>query len=421
MNWNVLPDIAVFILICIAFASVLRGHDEARPVRWLLGWLLILVHCIFQLFINLPGSTGTVTNGLATLSLVWAGIFFIWQMVPYKRTISSVLLTSTILTTYAIFIAVSSIDKKPSWSYDLAASTIAIGPLLVMIFSLKQIHSVMRLVLIGNSTVLATVLIYYNHHPESSSLFKFYPLELFTYLACAILFTITNKKVSIGALLSVIGMYLWASVFLVGPYFDLYHPNVHIESEVWNLPKFVVAVGMLLTLLEEQVSFSRRLAMNDALTGLPNRRLFEDRLARSIERARRSKTKTALLMIDMNHFKEVNDTFGHVIGDEVLKYVSMYFEKNVRRIDTVARTGGDEFAIVLECPITKVDAEKIGRKLMKEVHSPLQLGDKAVPVKFSIGVAMYPDDATDSTELYMVADHRMYSDKKRHNGGPAAH
>ena len=421
MNWNVLPDIAVFILICIAFASVLRGHDEARPVRWLIGWGLILVHFLFLLFSNQTGTAATIIEALSSLSLAWAGIFFIWQMVPYKRTFSSQWLTFSILAAYAIFITVSNIENVLGWAYDLAASVFAIGPIVVMIFSWRQLRSVLRIVLVSNSTVLALILIYYNHHPDSTSLLKYAPLQFFTYLACAILFTLTNKKRSTGAILTVMGMYLWASVFLVAPYFSIYHPNVLIESEVWNLPKFVVAVGMLLLLLEDQVAFSRRLAQNDALTGLPNRRLFEDRLARSIERASRSKTKTALLMIDMNDFKAVNDTFGHVIGDEVLKYISTYFEKHVRRIDTVARTGGDEFAIVLECPITKVDAEKIGRKLIKDVHSPLQLRDKSVPVNFSIGVAIYPDDATNSTDLYMVADNRMYKDKKKQSGGPAAH
>src|SRR5208282_6537024 len=128
---------------------------------------------------------------------------------------------------------------------------------------------------------------------------------------------------------------------VVGPYTQTYYPTVHIESEVWNLPKYVVAVGMILLLLENQIEHNKYLALHDELTGLPNRRLFQDRLASALERARRTGSQAALLLVDLDHFKQVNDTVGHHIGDELLKRVSDAFVGRVRRSDTVARTGGD--------------------------------------------------------------------------------
>ena len=98
-------------------------------------------------------------------------------------------------------------------------------------------------------------------------------------------------------------------------FLELYSPSTVVESETWNIPKYFVAVGMILTLLEDQIHKNEYLAYHDALTGLPNRRLLEDRLEQALVHAARSGHKVAVLLIDLDRFKEVNDTFGHRIGD----------------------------------------------------------------------------------------------------------
>ena len=139
-------------------------------------------------------------------------------------------------------------------------------------------------------------------------------------------------------------------MFLFSPFKDACFPNVVVESEVWNLPKYVVALGMILLLLEEQIEHNKHLALHDVLTGLPNRRLFQDRLANTLERARRTGTQAALLVLDLDRFKQVNDTLGHHVGDLLLQNVAKVFSGRIRRSDTVARTGGDEFSVILEGP-----------------------------------------------------------------------
>jgi diguanylate cyclase (GGDEF)-like protein len=189
--------------------------------------------------------------------------------------------------------------------------------------------------------------------------------------------------------------------------------GIHIESEVWNLPKYVVAVGMILLLLEEQIEMNRHLALHDYLTGLPNRRLFQDRLASALERARRSQNQTALLVVDLNHFKEVNDTQGHHIGDLLLQQVATRFSGRVRRSDTVARTGGDEFSIILEEPISRQQAEAVGNALLQLLIEPIKLGgENTARISASVGVAIFPEDAYDPESLFIAADQRMYSSKR---------
>jgi diguanylate cyclase (GGDEF)-like protein len=154
------------------------------------------------------------------------------------------------------------------------------------------------------------------------------------------------------------------------------------------------------------------LALHDDLTGLPNRRLFQDRLSNALERARRTKTQTALLQVDLNRFKQVNDTLGHHIGDLVLQYVAALFSARVRRSDTVARTGGDEFSIILEEPTSRGSAVLVGKSLQQLLSEPLNVGQGiTVRIGASIGIAVFPDDAPNMDALCIAADRRMYDVK----------
>ena len=153
--------------------------------------------------------------------------------------------------------------------------------------------------------------------------------------------------------------------------------------------------------------------LHDELTGLPNRRLFQDRLTNALERARRSGAQTALLLVDLDHFKKVNDTLGHHVGDLLLERVGTICTGRVRRSDTVARTGGDEFSVILEEPTCRVDAEHVSHSLIELLEEPLQLDDHTVRIGASVGIAIYPDDAADMESLCIAADLRMYENKHR--------
>jgi diguanylate cyclase (GGDEF)-like protein len=133
----------------------------------------------------------------------------------------------------------------------------------------------------------------------------------------------------------------------------------------------------------------------------------------ALDRARRTNAQAALLVIDLDHFKEVNDTFGHHIGDLLLQSVGSIFSGRVRRSDTVARTGGDEFSVILEEPTSRKDAVRVSEALLELLKEPLLLEDCMVQTGASIGIAVFPEDAFDMESLCIAADQRMYEEKHR--------
>lgn len=154
-----------------------------------------------------------------------------------------------------------------------------------------------------------------------------------------------------------------------------------------------------------------RQANFDTLTDLPNRHLFYDRLRQEIARARQSHTQLALLFIDLDRFKEVNDTLGHDQGDILLKEIARRISAIVRGTDTVARLGGDEFTIILPDLSDAGAAAPIIRALLARIASPLQLGQESVEVSASIGLALYPRDADSAESLLVRADQAMFAAK----------
>jgi diguanylate cyclase (GGDEF)-like protein len=177
---------------------------------------------------------------------------------------------------------------------------------------------------------------------------------------------------------------------------------------------------MILLLLEEQIEHNKYLALHDELTGLPNRRLFQDRLDGALERARRNRTQAALLVIDLDDFKCVNDSAGHHVGDLLLCRVAEIFFGRMRRSDTVARTGGDEFSIIIEEPAGGEEAWRVARSLVELLDQSFRLGGHSIRIGASVGVAIYPHDASAAEALHIVADQRMYSDKRAHQASAAA-
>ncbi len=157
----------------------------------------------------------------------------------------------------------------------------------------------------------------------------------------------------------------------------------------------------------------QKLAYYDTLTGLPNRLLFLDRLHQALAQARRENRKVGVLFLDLDRFKLVNDTMGHVAGDMLLKYVARRLQGCVRQSDTVARLGGDEFVVVLPGVHTEQDLTAFARKILETVSRPVRLGEKKVYSTASVGISVFPDDADNLDALLRNADIAMYAAKDR--------
>lgn len=160
-----------------------------------------------------------------------------------------------------------------------------------------------------------------------------------------------------------------------------------------------------------------RSAEHDGLTRLPNRSLLHDRWAQAAANARRHGMKMALLFVDLNDFKAINDELGHLMGDEVLVAVADRLTRSVREADTVGRYGGDEFVVLLAEIASPADAAVIARKLLEAMAEPLRVRDHALLVTASIGISIYPDDGDSETALLEMADEAMYGAKAQ--GGSA--
>jgi len=153
-----------------------------------------------------------------------------------------------------------------------------------------------------------------------------------------------------------------------------------------------------------------QMAHFDPLTGLANRSLFDDRLSQAIAQAKRQKQRFAVLYLDLDGFKAVNDSMGHKIGDEVLTETAIRLQQCVREIDTVARMGGDEFTIILNHISSNADISMIADKLLEAVCAPYaKAGDNEISI--SIGITLYPDHCTDKDALITAADNAMYEAK----------
>jgi diguanylate cyclase (GGDEF)-like protein/PAS domain S-box-containing protein len=155
----------------------------------------------------------------------------------------------------------------------------------------------------------------------------------------------------------------------------------------------------------------RRLAFRDGLTDLPNRILLMDRFNRQHALAQREKRELAVMFLDLDRFKHVNDTLGHNVGDEVLKAVALKLKAEVRQADTVARLGGDEFVVLLDNPVNTDEVARIASRIVAVINEPMELCGKVAEVGTSIGIALHPTDGNSPDELLKNADIAMYAAK----------
>ncbi|WP_420239882.1 diguanylate cyclase domain-containing protein [Telmatobacter bradus] len=411
MDYGSLPDLAAVALLICAFASVAKHHEHPGSGLWLSGWSVIALHFAATIFTGLPGILGLLFNWICAAALTWAAVLFMSAMVPYRHEPTRLWMSTSMLVASTLYLAL--LIFLPS-SPLLGPATFLFGvpPLAIALSTLPRFQSSLRWTVVSMQSILTVFLLFTQHRPDGIDLAI--NAILFTYyLNCTLHFCLFNKKLTTGTFVTIAGFFSWAMVFVLGPLQHAYFPSLHIESEVWNLPKYVVAASMILLMLERQIDYNKYLALHDELTGLPNRRLFQDRLNNAIERSRRCQQQMAMLLIDLDYFKQVNDTMGHHMGDLLLRHVGEVFLGRLRRSDTLARTGGDEFSILLEENISLDGAQQVSDALRQLLAQPILLDGQIVRSGASIGIAMYPEDARTGEDLCILADRKMYDSKRQ--------
>jgi diguanylate cyclase (GGDEF)-like protein/PAS domain S-box-containing protein len=173
-----------------------------------------------------------------------------------------------------------------------------------------------------------------------------------------------------------------------------------------------VGIAFDITERKKLTEYVNHLAHHDQLTGLPNRVLLEDRMRQAIQRAKRNHHKVALLMVDVDYFKRINDSLGHTAGDALLDMIAKKLCSAVRQTDTVARMGGDEFVIIMPEFRDEKDAERCAENIIQKVSTPAMIGNREVNVTVSVGLCIFPDCAPDADALLKNADAALYEAKE---------
>jgi diguanylate cyclase (GGDEF)-like protein/PAS domain S-box-containing protein len=528
-----LLDILILGLLVVLFGSIYRKRAGGRLRYWVIGWLLVELHFAVHLIHAASPFGQNLSESFRIGTLILAGVCFLLSATqlaegPWTRVLvaSLVGIPALFYTTYLILGGVR------TWPLYMSAIVGAVGGTAIAWSFYRQ--RTRLLVFVTFTFVAGEFWTFYaiSHHRPGDGISAALT-EIF--LTFAALYWIDFRRFSAGVLTVVIGLVAWALVFPVSLLCDAFIPLIAIPGGFWNVPKYFVAFGMILTLLEDEIfaagkasehyrllfvanphpmwihdpetlrflrvndaairhyGYSReeflsmtlhdlrpsedietvlretakadsftlsgpcqhlksdgseiqvdiaahvidfqgrscrfvmvqdvtdrqRLhsqlvhqAHHDSLTGLPNRLLLEDRMQQAFAQATRHNQRVAIICIDLDRFKQVNDTFGHSAGDLCLQKVASQISTRLRAVDTVARTGGEEFVVVLGELGSIHDAEVVTQDLLESVHQPIELTDQALQISASVGVAIYPDDGTDSSELWRAADSAMYRAKR---------
>ena len=407
MNLAFLPDLFALAILVVILALVRRRHSDARADAWLLGLSFTLIESLAHTFYAPTGVPDRVLHIIVLDCYVLAGLVFIWASGDQG-------VTRRVRLLYLGLNGLTLLSLTTIYGWNLRYASVyvpaaVIGAIVGVASSLflrrNWRYALMYLVGWGLIGLLVS---------EGNFRAAVYWSLGCVYAIAALHFQRRLQRRSTGRLAIVTGFSIWALFFLTHPWImDHYAAHADIASHVWNMQKSLISIGMILVMLEEQVSNNEWLALHDELTGLPNRRLFAARLTQAIEYSDRRNTSLALVVLDVNEFKKINDTLGHVAGDQVLREVAAMLRKSIRATDTVARLGGDEFIIVATDMANEGSVERFTDSLQSAIARPITINEQAMVVGASFGFAIYPRDAKDATKLLRLADQRMYHLKRR--------
>ena len=408
MNFTILPNLIALAVLVAVFWAISRKATSDRLYLWLAGWVLVLLHFTAEFLSPGHGLRARILAIVSVDCLLLAVIGFLVSVsgeAPRRQQSRLALCLAGPALAYASGAACEVVNEN--FYFAIIAGGALIGYLCFWRECSKSKLWILGLLAVVAGLVSATAWTLSLGIPRLGTAVILAGLNVVT----AVLFAVSYRRLSGGIITTVIGFSLWGAVFPLALWFKTFAPAFRLGGESWNIPEYVVAVGMILTLFENQIETSKYHAYHDELTGLPNRRLLEDRLGLSLAYARRAKTKLAVLQLDLNRFKEVNDTYGHRAGDVALREVALRLAACVHSGDTLARSGGDEFTVIAHLR-NRDSAQSLVAALETTLSAPILIDGKEVQTGLSIGIAVYPDDGIDQDQLHAAADRAMYAVKR---------
>jgi diguanylate cyclase (GGDEF)-like protein len=406
MNYAFLPDLSAMTILIVILLLLRQRHPQEQADIWLLGLLITLVESGAHIFY---AQNGPIQRGLHIIVLdcyLLAGVVFTWDSRhhPLSSTVRFLYLLLNALPLLAITTTYGLHIYTPGAYYPAVTAGLLVAGASSLYLRRTWLVTVIHLC----GWLAIGYLIRQGDYREA----VYWSLSGI-YTIAALKFQRRLPRQSTGRLAILVGFYIWALCFLLHPWVVHYRSYADIASHAWNMQKSLISIGMILVMLEEQVSNNQWLALHDELTGLPNRRSFENRLNCAIDRCRRMKGNLALLMLDLNGFKNINDSLGHQAGDQVLRGVARNLRENVPGFDTLARLGGDEFTLIAFDLKDDRAINQLLNIIQSAVEKPLIIDGQTLTVTASLGHAIYPSDADDATRLLQIADQRMYTLKQK--------
>ncbi len=435
MDLLLLPDFVAFALLVYVLLCV-RGPRRDDIIRlWTVALLLILLEAVSRIVHGMHTVRGVhlVAHALALDAYGAAGAVFLLSASEGLRRVprGRLFLGLNVLPHMALFTAYG-VDVHAGALYWVIAACGSLGGLLSPLLLPRSSPLYFAFAAIWLPLLLCIHLGDYRNAT--------YICLFFLYGIAALFFDRSLPK-SYGKVAVVGGFGMWALCFLTHPWIATLRPEwLQLADHLWDMQKFVITVGLLLVMLDDQVRSNEWLALHDGLTGLPNRRLFEDRLQHALRNAERTRSRLAIFMLDLDGFKQINDTLGHDAGDLLLKGITSNLLEALRRSDTLARLGGDEFTLIAadldgasgkrmkhteqvgvphhSCAAAHMpQVQRILAVMSQAAEIPVNLGeehgDRTIGVSASIGVVIYPDEATTAAGLLKLADQRMYLSKRQ--------
>jgi diguanylate cyclase (GGDEF)-like protein len=416
MNIRLLPDLVAMAALLAILFFLRRRHPQERVGLWMVGLLFIFLEAIAHTIYRPSGRLHLTSHVVALDSYLAAGLIFLWaaskSLFPRRETLFYLLVNAPSL---AALLTIYSLDIRTPGPYRAA---IAIGATLAAVspFLINRTLRIGRAWWLGVPHLLIWGPAWFSvseHHYRDAAYFPLFVI----YLSTAVIFYLSLPRKSLGKICVVAGFTIWSLVFLFHSWVTDRPQYIDVANDIWNMQKFLVTMGMLMVLLEIQVASNEWYGFHDQLTGLPNRRFFEDRLAQALQHSEQTGTRTALIMIDLNGFKLINDSLGHDVGDRLLQHIAHSLRHAIRTPDVLARLGGDEFIIIVSDlpagPSAKHIMAASEARIAEALRKPFTTAGHTLNVNGSVGVSLYPDDTTDEVLLRRLADQRMYEQKRQ--------
>ncbi|HWZ52581.1 MAG TPA: EAL domain-containing protein [Granulicella sp.] len=532
MNFDGLLTTIVLAALVLIFGSILRRSANIRLHLWFIAWTLILIHFVV-VWLGIPGLGPTANEIVGVDMLVCAGTAFLCALCPVTLKRHLLLLSIALSLPGCAYCTLVLAGATSPWLLSSLVLVGCFGVIGMQIVAAKRdayfVYTLVAYPVCGGIIIISA----FRSHPAVGVVTV---LAAF-YISNAPLFYNHFRRLSAGVCTSILGFVAWGAVWPVGAWLDVHYPNFAPPPVLWNLPKFFVAVGMILTLLEDEaksaayealrnrelydrsqcglfrsswegllldcnesmakmsgygsrvemlgrsvfdlyantedhdswttklltsgivenvelqftratgekgtallnaklqrdgrgepveiegalldVTEHRQLhrqlewqARHDPLTGLPNRTVVDQSLRQAILRADRRGTQVALICIDLDRFKFINDHYGHGTGDEFLRQLAARLSKRIRATDMFGRFGGDEFVVVLDSLHAESDASRLASDLIQSLGTPLPVKNQLLSASISVGIAVYPEDAKTLANLHSRADHALYHAKE---------